>query len=463
MRSRGTFKILENLAVWHVLIIAFVGALLIGLLVAFLWPSTYRAYSSFLLPDSRLNAASGAGQNVNLDVGDPQQKQDRLWTVIVSRSLRKKLVQKHDLDEKFGVEVGYAVDMLEYITRVETIGGGGLKIICTLTGSKQFPLGLGHPLSEKEARELCAELANSYLEELDDFVRETNVATAQRQRKLLQQSKEEVETELQNTEQRLQQLQEQFDLIDPDSKTSRVVQRILSVQQAADNASAEVDDTATALREARSQLDQVDARRVASQAKMRNPVISNLEAELAELQVELATEMASGKTANNRDVQQIQTAIDNIKQQLRSVEAEVLKEASEQVNPAYDEVVGKVVNLEVALAGAKARQAKYASLKSSAQAELSMLPAIARDYAAIKREQTVQSNLLTSLTESLAQAQLQERTARSSDIFTVLDRAEAPSRRSSPTTWVVVLVTFIVLFVGFGLLLVDKRLFGIYR
>ncbi|MFP3904982.1 MAG: hypothetical protein ACLFWB_12130, partial [Armatimonadota bacterium] len=333
----------------------------------------------------------------------------------------------------------------------------------TVTGSKQFPLGLGHPLSEQEARELCAELSNSYIEELDTFVRETDVATAQRQRKLLQTSKEEVETELHTTEHRLQQLQEQFDLIDPDSKTSRVVQRILAVQEAADDAAAEVDDTATALREANSQLDRVDVRRIASQAKMRNPVISNLEAELAELQVELATEMASGKTANNRDVQQIQTAIDNIKSQLRSVEAEVMKEASEQVNPAHDQVVEKVVNLQVALAGAKARQAKYENLKSSAQAELSMLPAIARDYAAIKREQTVQADLLTSLTESLAQAQLRERTARSADVFTVLDRAEPPSRRSSPSTWLVVLVAFIALFAAFGVMLLDKRLFGMYR
>ncbi len=462
MRSRGTLSILENLAIWHVLVTALVGSVLVGLLVAFLWPSTYHAYSSFLLPDSRLNTVSSVGERSNA-AADSQQKQDRLWTIITSRALRKQLVNKHDLDEKLGGDVGYAVDMLEYLTEVQTIGGGGLKIIVTMTGSKQFPLGLGHPLSEKEARELCADLANSYLEELDTFVRETNVATAQRQRKLLEKSKQEVETELHNTEQRLQELQEQFDLIDPDSKTSRVVQRILTVQQAADDAAAEVDDTATALREARSQLDQVDARRVASQARMRNPVISNLEAELAELQVELATEMASGKTANNRDVQQIQTAIDNIKQQLRSVEAEVLKEASEQVNPAYDQVVEKVVNLEVALAGAKARQAKYTNLKSSAQAQLSMLPAIARDYAAIKREQTVQSNLLTSLTESLAQAQLRERTARSADIFTVLDRAEPPSRRSSPTTWLVVLVVFIVLFAGFGLVLIDKRLFGMYR
>ncbi|MFP3903171.1 MAG: hypothetical protein ACLFWB_02895, partial [Armatimonadota bacterium] len=130
MRSRGTFNISENLAIWHVVVIAVAGSVLAGLLIAFLWPSTYRAYSSFLLPDNQLNTASG-GQGVNIAPADPQHKQDRLWTIITSRALRRKLVQKHDLDEKFGMDIGPAVDLLQHLTEVETIGGGGLKVTVT--------------------------------------------------------------------------------------------------------------------------------------------------------------------------------------------------------------------------------------------------------------------------------------------------------------------------------------------
>lgn len=461
MRNRGTFSIFENLAIWHILIIAAVGAILVGLVTAYVWPSTFQAYSSFLLPDSEQVATANV-QSTGAGQADPQQVQDRLWTVVTSRALRKRLVEKHNLAEKFGVDKAYAVDMLEWMTQVDTIGGGGLKIIVTVTGSGQIPLGLGQPLTKEEARELCATLANSYVEELDEFMRQNNVRVARRRRELLQESKQEVEVQLDETEQRLQVLQERFDLIDPDSKAQRVVQRILSIQDNHDTVSAQVDDLSQSLQEARGELSDVQARRIASQAKQRNPVIGSLESRMADLQVDLATEMASGKTANNRDVRQIQTAIDNIKEQLSAVEDEVLKEVSEQANPAHDEIISKVVELEVSLAGTRARMAKQNAQLAEARSQLSQLPAVARDYATIKREQKVQSDLLTSLTESLAQARLQEEMARSAEIFTTLDTADPPARRVSPTTWLASLIAFIVLFVGLGMFLVDKRLFGMY-
>ena len=218
----------------------------------------------------------------------------------------------------------------------------------------------------------------------------------------------------------------------------------------------------SSLGKARGQLSNVDALHVAKVVESRNPVISQLEQTLAELQVDMAGELASGKTAGHRQVVQIQAAMDNINEQLKELEDRVRGEFSQANNPTYDGLVSKVVELEIGVSGARARKAKSAALVADAKASLAALPPVARDYATLKRKQQVQSELMASLTQSLALATIAEQRATATSAFTVLDAAVPPIRRSGPPTLLAGGIAFVVLVLVLSLTMIDRRAFGMF-
>ncbi len=448
----------DRLHWWHVVVLSLLGGFVAGVVVYSIWPGSYQATSSLLLNDQADVVAKLLPQSSTVTA---ESEQDRLWAILGSREIRDRLVKKYKLGEKLAMDDDWAAEILSHMTRIQPLGGG-LSIAVTWQGSRNPGLALGAPLSMEEARQLCAQLANGYLAELESYLAETGLQQAGNNREFVAKAKEELATELQESEDRLQELQTQYHLLDPSDKALRIVDRIKAAQQALADASAQADDVTSSLGIARGQLQDVDALHIAKVVKLRNPVITQLEQKLAELRIDMATELAHGKTDVHRDVAQIQAAIDNIEQQVQEVQQETRQELSQANNPVYDGLVSKVVELEIGLAGARARQAKHAALLAAARGRLAELPPVAREYATLKRQQQVQSELMASLTQSLALALIEEQRAKTGSKFTVLDTAVPPVLRSGPPTLVCAAITFVVIFIVLSFFMIDRRTLGMF-
>jgi len=447
----------DRLRWWHVFALSIIGACLVAGVIFFTRPATYAATASLLLndqPDVLASLTSNSGDAVGTE-------QERISTILASRQIRDRLVEKYALDDKLQVDKDFAAEMLSYMTHIIS-QGGGLTITVSCRGYRKPQLALWSSMSMQDARRLCAELTNSYVAELDNYLSETALDQARKDRKFIEQARDNIQSELRDTEDSLQQLQTQYHLIDPDEKAMRTVDRVKAAQQAHAEAATQLEDVTSSLREARGQLRSVDALHVAKVVENRNPVISELEQKLAELQVDMAEQLASGKTAGHREVVQIQAAMDNINAQLKELEERVRGEFSQANNPTYDNLVSNVVELEIAGSGARARTAKSAALLAAAEARLAELPPVARDYATLKRKQQVQSELMASLTQSLAFAMIAEQRATTSSAFTVLDAAIPPSRRSGPPTLLAGGIAFVVFFITLGFNMIDRRAFGMF-
>jgi uncharacterized protein involved in exopolysaccharide biosynthesis len=446
---------------WHSIAISALVGMLVGLGVYHTRPGAYKATASILLNDQPdvLGALIGTTAPPSPEVDQGQR--DRLLTIMSSKMLRRRLVDRFDLAARFELPPGDAAEQLGYMTKLEQMGGG-LSVTVTCMGYRKPAMAWWMPLSLPEASRLCAELANGYITELESYLEETAIEQAGSNYDFVEDAKSDLEQELADAEDRLEQLQMEFELLDPDEKALRVVDRINAAERAYSEAAALADETASSLASARSQLRQVDALHVASVVEQRNPVISQLEGKLAELRTQMATETAMGKTEQHRDVAQLQVAIDDVEGQIAELSDEVRKETAMSSNPAYGNLVQTVTQLEVSHAGAVARRQKYAALLSQAKAALADLPPVAREYATLKRQQDAQATLAADLTQSLSLAIIERQRAEATRVFRVLDSATPPRWRSGPPTILFGAIAFAISFAILAFLMIDRRAFGMF-
>lgn len=451
---------------WGVLIISTLCALVVGTGVALLWPSNFSATSSFFVSDpadllgTMLKDPAAAATPGLPEAGKLKPTQERLAAILSSRYIRSRLVQKHGLARKFGRDPVEAEEILARMANITAIGNEGFSIRVSCRGYSRLRTLFGRALGRQEARELSAALANDYLAELETFVTATAVGEARRKREFIQTAQRQVVSQLSRAESGLETLQTQHELIDPASKAAEVSDRVKALQQAEAEAVAQVAEAGSSLKKAQGQMGRVDAMRIASIVEMRNPVIGTLEQKLAELRVDLATQEAQGKTRENRDVQQVLSAIESTQAQLEHLKQDVHKEVAQAANPTYEKVVSQVTDLQVALAGARARQRATSRLLAAARGRLTDLPPVSRQFSALKQDQDVQFAALAALKQSLAVALVQEQQSKRVGEFLVLDQAVPPPDLYGPPIWQAMVVAFVGVLCFMGLGALNRMIFG---
>lgn len=451
----------ESFTWLHVLIISALGTLLVAAAVHFLRPGSFTAESSLLISDRPDVTAGIAGAANAQAAAPPASSVERLKAIVVSRAVRERIVDKLQLAERARLSKAEVVRDLLNIATVKAIGEDGFTITVTMRGyaNPRFAF-FGYPFTYEEARQLSADIANAFLTELDGYVRELTIAHAADTRRFLEQEYRKLSGTLAETEDRLEDLRAQYELLDPETDAGRLADRIRTLEQARADAAAEADGAAGALRAAEAELDATEATRIASTVESRNPIISSLEQELTGLRIELATELAGGKTREHRDVQRIQASIDSVQEQIAELEDKVLKEVGEQINPLHDAAVQRVVEQRIQLASARARASELSRLLASARAEMARMPAVAREYVSIDRQQQLQAEQLAAVERALWAARVEEARARATEPFLTLDQAVPPIDRRGPATLLAGLIGFGALMLLQGLLIIDRRWFG---
>ena len=449
---------------WGMLLLSVVAALLVGAFVALFWPNTFQATSSFFVSDPADLLSTMLKPTTGLP-GDTAQSNlkptsERLAAILSSRLMRSKLVKKRQLDQRLGLLDIEAEEALARMAEITPIGAEGFSVTVSCKGYTALRSRLSHTLRQEEARQLCADLANDYLVELQQYVTETSISEARKRREFIETAQRQVIAHLTKAELGMERLQRAHALLDPDSKAALISDRLRALEQADGEARAKVDETRSSLAKAQGQLGRVDSMRIASVVEMRNPIIAQVEQKIADLRIQLATEEAQGKTPQNRDVVQITTALRSCEQQLAQLKEDVHKEVAQSANPTYEKIVGQVVDLQVTLAGARARSARTASLLGAARGELAQLPPVAREFSELKQDQQVQFQALAALKQSLAVALVQEQQSQRVGEFLVLDQAVAPPYLYGPPVLLGMIVTFAILLAVMGLLSLNRMIFG---
>ena len=236
-----------------------------------------------------------------------------LWAILTSRQMLLRIVHKHDLTRELSLDESYAVEALRNMTKFQQITNVGVTVTVTCRGARwpRNSFFLSSSLTLAKARQLSADLANSYLTELENYVTETNLRQARQTREFLEASERETQDQLQRAEQRLQTLQSEHSLLNPENKFSELLEKLKAIEPAYAEAIVQVEEAAKVQKAAQAQLDKLSAMRISQEIMARNPVITTLEQKLAQLHIDLKTEQAMGQSDRHPDIVKKMQAIYN--------------------------------------------------------------------------------------------------------------------------------------------------------
>ena len=457
LRKIGRFP---HLTGWLNLLGALLGAGAVATGVALYGPASYQATTSVLFPVADNSAASAAsaqagGTGAAAPQGAPSGTSsqpvlvgpDKFMLVLQSRTLQDAVIHRCKLDEKLGFDLGWTREIFTNLVKFNVTPGTGLSVTANIEGCRLPIRGswVISALDYRGAQTLCADLANACVEELHAQVTGINADQATHNYDFVAQNAAQTRGRLQEVENRLVSLESRERFLDPTGKAAVIAARLQAIETAQDANQAHERELTQSLAVARAKLRKTDALAISSRVQQRNPVVGTLEDKLAQLQLQKATLLAQGKTAQQRDVALLTAEIAELEAQRAGLAEAVLKEIDTGTNPAYTDLLHSVTGDEVELAGARAGARAYAALQAEANRSLAALPPVSQQYASLCREREALAGVMANLARQREEASLQVRAAQR-DPFYVLDRAEPPVYGYGPYIGRATLIAFVVLF-----------------
>ena len=350
--------------------------------------------------------------------------------IIRSESVRRKLVQKHGLQELLETEHPEdAVEELGELTDVEVQMPNIVRVTVHLPAG---PLGIPAEANERIASETAA-VAESYIAELQQRLSGFQLSSAKRRRVFLDQKKAEVKEQLEAAELELADWQAANRLIALDEVAQLVGKQLVDLQSA-------VEEAQILRAVARHQI--AEARRLAgtepelvagSEQKVADPAIKALREDMVKLQQTLATaRFVQMKTDAHPDVQRLEVELATIEEKLAEAEAKKLRIAQKtlQANPVRMNLLAQIATFEVKAEAEDARATGFARALARAEQSIPGLSAQEFEYGQKLRAAKVKEAVYEAVVKQYEAALIAEQADEPS--FHVLDPAIAPHEASSP-------------------------------
>lgn len=442
-------------AIW----VSIIGALCVGGMVFLFSPLRYTAHAT-ILHNSRSDTATALAVQVSgapaiagdlfSVAGVRSGRNKRFEEILRSRRTVAALVAQYNIVERLDIEPHKAEEFVRGITSIEKIGDfyseTGVRIRVTCDGPCRVMdwLGRATPFSTDEAKELCAGLANSYVNELERYTTATSVQVAAQTSDFIEERLQEVETDLTGVDNQIEQIQTTHGFVEAQQLASQLLTIAAHIEELATNAAADVQRARSALGEARANLTDQDKTRISNQVEQRHPNIEALEKERAEKRIEMSKLMSEGLTREHPDVEALHAEIQNIDDQLAVVEQRIVSSVTYEADPVYDNLLGSAVRYQIEAAGSDAQLAVLRAEEAALQDEIAALPPVARQHAELIRQRVTLATLQQSLSVQLALTEIRKHQTDTSQ-FDILDTATPPAEKSGPSTVMSTAVAFVLL------------------
>jgi len=424
---------LRTILIWAVL-----AAFVAGIACTVILPRKYTAQTTLLFTAASTSprVASGVSQmlagELASQLGAPSGF-SQVRAVLNSRMVRDNLIEKLQLKNYFGVETdGQARQILASRTQIQSnIVQYRVNISVTTTGTSWITD--RSPNADWVHKSMAAAIANGYTEQLEEVQTRFLRRAARARREFLDRRVAEAQHALSKAEEDLRDWQETSGVVVPATIASAVTNKLVDLRVDRERAIIETEAAQHKLNTAKEQLQAVDQTREASRVTARNPLINTLERRLAEAQTQLALQtQVEGKSEKHPDVRRYQTQIESITADLRqALEKElVTQERTEAISPAYDQLIGEILQARLRIAWSKARVTALEAAIERVVGEISQMPEAQTEHARKSRAVTIKEQIYELLRMEYEQAAIDEH--RDSTAFVVLDPAIPPEHKSSP-------------------------------
>lgn len=366
--------------------------------------------------------------------------------VLRSRKIREAVAEKMDLPAVLEVKtVRAAAGRLGPLYEIEMTAAGIMTIRTEWEGP---PKALSGGAEEDEAPELAAELADTLVEALGEFLSESDYSRATRQRKFLEEQLVQIEAEVLEAEDALVVYASDHRMVSPATQSGAAFTRYNDLRQRESNLRVNLRGAQQTEQEALEQLHAQERMAISAISETRNPRIDALQKRILDLQRQIAQQIeVEGKSHEHPDVQRPQTELEEAEKQLADeVSKEMLTSARQfTIDPSYGKLVATALSKQLERSGFEAQLDAVRAEKERALAELGTMPSLSAQYDHLQRQVRLKTEQYSRLSEKYEGARLAE--AARPDQFSVLDAAIAPRAPSGPSLIRSLLATGFVTFV----------------
>lgn len=236
--------------------------------------------------------------------------------------------------------------------------------------------------------QLAAELANVTAEEFVAFFRETNRASVSEARRFVEEQLRLARARLEASERAIQAFRESRQIPALATSTTQVLSEIAASQSGLDAARLQLRETETRLAAARTRLEREQPVIVASRSTSDNPVFSQYQNRLVQLELQRAT-LAQTYTPQHPRMEQIAREIAEVRSRLTAEARTAIAEEITVNNPVHATLLANVASLEVDRTAVAARVQALEVMHRRRQAAGMSVPGAETEFNRLTRENRV--------------------------------------------------------------------------
>lgn len=409
------------------------GSLLVAGTICLFAPQQYTAATTIIFERESQGAVPGIAELVSWyrAVGGSGAGQT-FEAILRSRRIRERVAEEMDLPEILEVPtVTAAAGKIARIYQIAVSPGGILAVRATWQSS---PRAFASAAEEDKASRLAAELANTLVAALGEFLDKADYRHATAQRKLLEEQLAQTEQELLDAEDALVAYATQHSLVNPSSQSGARVEALSQLGQREVGLRVSLRGARETEQAALERLDTQERMALSSISEQRNSLIDELRGRILDLYRRLVQQtQVEGKSDQHPDVQFLQAELEKAEGQLADeLRTEMFTDSRLlTVDPSYRELVDTALSQALQRSGLEAQMDVVRAEKQRALAELSAMPSLSVEYDRLQRRVRLKSEAYDRLSKNYETARLAE--AATIDKFSVLDTAIPPAEPSGPS------------------------------
>lgn len=303
----------------------------------------------------------------------------------------------------------------------------------------------------------AALLVNLWVEAYQNFKRSDSHEQIVQTKEFLKTKLKEVDESLEASEDRLARYQRQNKVVSLSDETSQIVRTMAHFESMRDETKTEFESVQNQLSYLKNQLDESKKTLVEDMTKLSNPVLQELQSQMAELMADKAAYEAqlvgAGlKIPGDTKLSQMENRIKGIQEKIVEETKKLVKDDMRHINPLdYSEnLITRILELETQQNALNAKMNELETILEKYAGDMKNLPNKSRELARLERDVQVNTNLYVMLRERFEETKIKE--AGQVGIARIVDLAVPPTKPVSPKVRLNMLLgCFFGLMLGMGL------------
>ena len=301
-----------------------------------------------------------------------------------------------------------------------------------------------------ETRDLAVNIANRMVEILKEKTSGFSREAAAESYSFVQNQLSVAEINLENAEDDVAKFKINNSIVLLNEEKLLKMGRIDALEAELDNTAKDIEETLSRLAQVSQEMGKLEEKVILSSVITRNPLITNLENKLEDLEIKLAS-IKLYKTNNHPEVKMLTAEIIRIRTTLLETVKSITNKETESVNPLYQALLTRSINLKIDDIALNAREKAINKALINLNEDIKSIPRREFELAKLEEILKVNSMVYQSLNTKLGELSVVMESSISEYSIRVLDRAYlSPSADTSWPKWILSIIAALLFGAIFG-------------